>query len=52
MINTKKLKKSRDIYKLRYLSSQDGIFTWLYLLNLCIKLYFLFNQTIIEIDTH
>jgi hypothetical protein len=23
----KKLKKSRDIYKLRYLSSQDGIFT-------------------------
>jgi hypothetical protein len=30
----------------------DIIFIWLYLLNLFIKISFLFNQTILKIDTH
>ena len=40
------------MYKSRYLISQDEMFTWLCLLILLIKINFLFNQTIIEIDTH
>jgi len=46
------LKKSKDKYKLRYLISQDKIFTQLCLLNLFIKFIFLFYQTTIKIDTH
>jgi hypothetical protein len=40
------------MYKLRYLISQDVIFMLLYLLKFLIKIIFLFNQTIIKIDTH
>jgi len=46
------LKKLRNSYRLIYLILQDETFTWLCLLNVFIKIFFLFNQTIIETDTH
>jgi len=47
-----KLKKSKDIYKSKYLILQDVTFKCLCLLNLLIKIIFLSNQTIIKINTH
>jgi hypothetical protein len=47
-----KLKKSKDIYKSKYLILQDVTFKRLCLLNLLIKIIFLSNQTIIKINTH
>jgi len=46
------LEKSRGGCILRYLISQHGSFTWLCLIPLIIKINFLFNQMIVEIDTH
>jgi len=45
------------MYKSRYLiclfaTCEDVKFIWLYLLNLFIKIFFLINQIIIEIDIH
>jgi len=45
------LEKLRDKCRLKYLISQDEIFTLLCLLNLFIKIFFSFNQIIIKIDT-
>jgi len=45
-------KKIRDIYRSRYLTSQYSPLTLLCLLTLFTKIKFLFNQTIIEIDTN
>jgi len=39
------------MYKLIYLILKDKKFTWLCLLNLFIKIIFLFNQTTIKINT-
>jgi len=39
-MSKKKLEKSREIYRLRYLISQDVTFKRLYLLNLLIKIIF------------
>jgi hypothetical protein len=47
-ITIRKIKRHRS----RYLISQDIIFRWLYLQNLLVKIMFLFNQTIIKINTH
>jgi len=44
------MKKLRDKYKSGYLILQDDIFTRLCLLNLFIKIIFVFKQIIIEID--
>jgi len=44
--------KNQDMCRLRNLISQDVKFTRLCLLNLLIKIIFLFNQMIIKIDTH
>jgi len=45
------LKKSRDKYRIKYLISQNETFTLLCLVNLFIKIFFLFNQMIIKIET-
>jgi hypothetical protein len=57
MITKNKSEKSRDMCKSRYLiclfaTCEDVKFIWLYLLNLFIKIFFLINQIIIEIDIH
>jgi hypothetical protein len=38
------------MYRSRYLILQEGAFTLLYLLNFFIKIIFVFNQAIIEIE--
>jgi len=43
-----KLEKSKDMYKSRYLISQNVTFTQLCFLNFLIKISFLFDQTIIK----
>ena len=51
MTTINKNKKLRYKYRLKYLISQTRKFTQLYLLNLFIKIFFLFKKTIIEIET-
>jgi hypothetical protein len=51
-ITKNKLEKSKDKYKSRYLILQYRSCTWLCLMTLFIKIKFLFNQTIIEINKH
>jgi hypothetical protein len=46
------MKKSKSGYKSRYLISQHGPSTQLHLMTIFIKIIFLFNQMIVEIDTH
>jgi len=46
-----KIKKIRDIYILKYLISQHEPLTWSCLINLFIKIKFLFNQATIKINT-
>ena len=46
-----KIKKLKDMYISKYLISQHGPLTWLCLMNLFIKIKFLFNQTTIKINT-
>jgi hypothetical protein len=46
------LKKSKDECKLRYVISQHGLFTRLCSMTLFVKINFLYNQMIVEIDTH
>jgi hypothetical protein len=46
------MKKSKSEYKSRYLISQYGSSTQLHLMTIFIKIIFLFNQMIVEIDTH
>jgi hypothetical protein len=52
MITKNKIKKIKDRCRSKYLISQDVIFTWLCLLIFFIKITLLFNQMVIEIDTH
>jgi hypothetical protein len=46
------MKKSKDRCKSIYLISQHGMFTRLCLMTLLIKIILLFNQMIVEVDTH
>lgn len=47
-----KLEKLIDKYRSKYLISQHESFTRLYLMNQFIKIMFLWNKKIVEIDTH
>jgi hypothetical protein len=52
MINKYETKNIKDKCRSKYLTSQHELLTLLCLMNLFIKIRFLFNQIIIEIDIY